>query len=121
MLTQIETKMDQLLSSVSTLDEHWVRKQENLLERERRKRQREERNKNRLQNKDRGRREKKTTLEGQVKKRVGKPVMERSKPLDNKQQTRQAETDNNSNTRENTQSSSSAKEQQDMFTELFGV
>lgn len=85
------------------------------MERERRKLQREERNQQRSQNQERGRREKKSINDRVVKKRIGKPVMERSQPIEKKQNSGA-----NEEGKEGGQKVQGNKEQ-DLFGELFGL
>lgn len=84
MLSQIESKLEYLLAAIQDVDPEVIKKLENAQEKARRKELRDKRNKERLERKDKEKKRTKVTSTGPVKKRVGKPLMSRSEPIETK-------------------------------------
>ncbi|KAL0491374.1 coiled-coil domain-containing protein [Acrasis kona] len=108
MLTQIESKLEELLNIMASWgDPLFIQKLERQREKERRKNIRDERtDKLKQQQKERKHTNLKKSQEGPVKKKVGKPLMFRSPPIEVKKKTSENKTE-------------SETEQRDEFKELF--
>lgn len=107
MLTQIEGKLEELLNVLDSYQPSFIQKLERLREKERRKNIREERtDKLKQQQEERKNTTQKKAQEGPVRKKVGKPLMFRSPPIEVKKKTSENKTENET-------------EQVDEFKELF--